>query len=106
MYAVKQSLVAKDHSDVPLDCAIFYMDMRTHGKDFDRYYENAKKKGIRFIRSRIHTITQVKGADDILLRYVAEDGTAIEETFDMIVLSTGLEIDQSVVAISNRLGID
>ena len=39
MVAVKQAVMAKDHSKSPLDCAVFYMDMRTQGKDFDRYYE-------------------------------------------------------------------
>ena len=29
MYAVKQAVMARDHSKTPLECAIFYMDMRT-----------------------------------------------------------------------------
>jgi heterodisulfide reductase subunit A len=105
MYAVKQSLMAKDHSDAPLDCAIFFMDMRTHGKDFDHYYEHAKKEGIRFIRSRIHSIAPVVGSDDLKVHYMREDGTASEEVFDMMVLSTGLEIDPHMTALSNRLGV-
>ena len=28
-----------------LNQTIFYMDMRTHGKEFERYYENAKEQG-------------------------------------------------------------
>jgi heterodisulfide reductase subunit A2 len=52
MYAIKQTVIATEHSNVPLDCSVFYMDMRTHGKDFDRYYENAKKDGVKFVRSR------------------------------------------------------
>jgi len=38
MYAIKQTVIAREHSKIPLDCSVFYMDMRTHGKDFDRYY--------------------------------------------------------------------
>jgi heterodisulfide reductase subunit A len=106
MYAVKQSLMAKDHSAIPLDCAVFYMDIRTHGKDFDRYYENAKKKGIRFIRSRIHSVTPVVGTDSLLLRYVEESGTLAEETFDMVILSTGIEMHSDTITLSKRLGID
>jgi heterodisulfide reductase subunit A len=82
------------------------MDMRTHGKDFDKYYENARKEGVRFIRSRIHTITPVPGTDDVSVRYVQEDGTAKEEIFDMFVLSVGLEISQDIAALSERLGIE
>ena len=106
MYAVKQSIIAKDHSPDPQDCAIFYMDIRTQGKDFDRYYEKAKENGVRFICSRIHSVSPVPGSDELALRYVEEKGAVKEETFDMVVLSTGLEMDQEVVALSKRLGID
>ena len=106
MYAIKQTIIAKEHSHAPLDCAVFYMDMRTHGKDFDRYYENAKKEGVRFVRSRIHSIERVSGTDDLAVRYIEEDGTLKAEIFDMFVLSVGLEINQNVVDLAARLGID
>jgi len=105
MYALKQMVIAREHSTQPLDCAVLFMDMRTHGKDFDRYYENAKKDGIRFIRSRAHSVEPVAGTDDLILRYAMEDGELVEETFDMVVLSTGLEINKDVKALSERLGI-
>ena len=106
MYAVKQAVMAKDHSPSPLDCAIFYMDMRTQGKDFDRYYENAKMNGVRFIASRIHTVDAVRGTDDLLLRYTDTDGIPRQEVFDMVVLSTGLEISRQSVEMAHTLGID
>jgi heterodisulfide reductase subunit A len=106
MYAIKQTVIAVEHSSDSLDCAVFYMDMRTHGKDFDSYYENAKKSGVRFVRSRIHTIEPVLGTDDIAVRYIEEDGTIKQETFDMFVLATGLEINPDVADLSKRLGID
>ncbi len=106
MYAIKQTVIATEHSTDPLDCAVFYMDMRTHGKDFDKYYENAKKVGVRFVRSRIHTIAPVPGTDDVSVRYIEEDGTVKEEIFDMFVLSVGLEINQDVADLSKRIGID
>jgi heterodisulfide reductase subunit A len=106
MIAVKQSLIAKDHSDAPLDCAIFFMDMRTQGKDFDRYYEDAGRKGVRFIRSRIHSITTVNGSQDPLIRYVQQDGSVTEETFDLAVLSTGLQISPEIAQLSKRLSIE
>ena len=105
MYAVKQAVMAKDHSSVPLDCAIFYMDMRTQGKDFDRYYENAKKSGVRFINSRVHTIDRETGSDNLILRYVEEDGTVREEIYDMVVLSTGLVINAASIDLAKRLGV-
>jgi heterodisulfide reductase subunit A len=105
MYAVKQAAMAKDHSGDALDCAVFYMDIRTQGKDFDRYYENARHSGVRFIPARIHTIEPIPGTEDLLLRYVDDDGQRQEETFDMVVLSTGLEVGRDAVQLSNTFGI-
>jgi heterodisulfide reductase subunit A2 len=56
MYAIKEAVIAKEHAGDDLECTIFYMDMRTHGKDFERFYNSAKEKGVRFVRSRVHTI--------------------------------------------------
>jgi heterodisulfide reductase subunit A len=36
MYAIKEAVIAKEHAARALDTAIFYMDMRTYGKDFER----------------------------------------------------------------------
>ena len=106
MVSVKQAVMAKDHGDTGLDCAIFYMDIRTQGKDFDRYYENAKNNGVRFIPARIHTIEPIPETEDLLLRYVDDDGHPQEETFDMVILSTGLEVSRDAIQLSNTLGIE
>ncbi len=106
MYAIKEAVIAKEHADYDLDCAIFYMDMRTHGKDFERFYNTAQDKGVRFLRSRVHTVTPVPGTDDLEIRYVNDAGEMQTETFDMIVLSIGLEISPEVVAMADKLGID
>ena len=57
MYAIKEAVIAKEHAPMSLDTAIFFMDMRTFGKDFELYYNRAQDEhGVRFIRSRIHSI--------------------------------------------------
>jgi heterodisulfide reductase subunit A len=106
MYAIKEAVIAKEHAGAGLDCAIFYMDMRTHGKDFERFYNNAKDKGVRFLRSRVHTIDPVRGSDDLSVRYVDEKGDLKEESFDMIVLSVGLETPPDVKALAEKLGVE
>jgi heterodisulfide reductase subunit A len=106
MYAVKQAVMAKDHAGPALDCAIFNMDIRTHGKDFDRYCERARKRGVRFIHTRIHTIEPIPAAGDLLLRYVDDDGRRQEETFDMVVLSTGLEVSPDTIKMAKIFGIE
>jgi heterodisulfide reductase subunit A len=105
MYAIKESVIAKEHSHHGLDAAIFYMDMRTFGKDFERYLENAKASGVRFIRSRIHSIGELEDKS-LTIEYATEDGQAREEVFDMVVLSQGLEIPDSTVELAKSLGIE
>ena len=106
MYAAKQTVIAKEHSPNGLDTAVFYMDMRTYGKDFDRYYQRAEKeKGVRFIRSRVHTIDPMPG-DDLRLRYVNEDGDIVYEDFDMVVLSVGLSPNAAAVRLADTLGVE
>ena len=106
MYAIKEAVIAKEHSAKPLDCAIFFMDMRTHGKDFERAYNDARDKhGIRFIRSRVHTVDPVGDSGDLSLRYVTESGEIKTETFDMIVLSVGLQTPTETIELAKRLDI-
>jgi heterodisulfide reductase subunit A-like polyferredoxin len=105
MYAIKEAVIAKEHAGDDLDCAVFYMDMRTYGKDFERYYEGAKAQGVRFLRSKVHTIDPVPGSDDLEVRYVKEDGSLAAETFDLIVLSVGLETSPEVVGLAQSMGV-
>ncbi len=107
MYAIKEAVIAKEHQGDDLDCAVFYMDMRTHGKDFESFYDNAREKaGVRFVRSRVHTITEDPETKDLLMRYVTEDGAIEVERFDMVVLSIGLQISQETVELADKLGVD
>jgi len=108
MYAIKQAVIAKEHAKhYDLDTAIFFMDMRTMGKDFEKYYWRAEQEhGVRFIRSRIHTIDPVPGSDDVSIRYISEDGSIKEEIFDMVVLSVGLEASKDALELARRLGVE
>ncbi|MGD9281232.1 MAG: FAD-dependent oxidoreductase, partial [Desulfobacterales bacterium] len=107
MYAIKEAVIAKEHAGDDLDCAIFFMDMRTHGKDFERFYDNAREKqGVRFLRSRIHTIDPVGDSGDLSVRYVTENGKLESETFDMIVLSVGLQTPSETAELAKRLGLE
>jgi heterodisulfide reductase subunit A len=106
MYAIKEAVIAKEHSHHPLDAAIFFMDMRTYGKGFERYYNRAQEEmGVRFIRSRVHTIIEEPETRDLLIRYIGEDGKVTEEIFDMVVLSVGLQTSQELVDKAKKLGI-
>ncbi len=106
MYAIKDSMIAKEHSDGDLDCAIFNMDIRTFGKDYEKYYLRAKEKaGVRFVKARVHTIDEIGKDKDLRIRYSDTEGTIREEFFDMVVLSVGLQIPGSVADLAKRLDV-
>jgi len=106
-YAIKEAIVAKEHSKDGLDAAIFYIDMRTYGKDFEKYYNRARDEaGVRFIKSRITQILPVNGTGDLLIRYTDEAQKRVEETFDLVVLSVGLGVPKEAVELASRLDID
>jgi len=105
MYAIKEAIIAKEHSSNNLDCAIFYMDIRAYGKDFERYYNRSVEEGVRFIRSRIPTVEEIPGTEDLEVTYTDESGKVIDEQFDLIVLSVGMEISKETTALANRLGL-
>ena len=105
MYALKQAMIAKEHVGSELDTAIFFIDMRTFGTDFEKYLERAKERGVRLIRSRVRSVNQVGDTGDLMIRYLSETSEIIEETFDMVVLSTGLEISQNTIALADKLGV-
>jgi heterodisulfide reductase subunit A-like polyferredoxin len=105
MYAVKQAVIAKEHSAEPLNTSIFYMDLRTHGKEFDRYATRAaKERGVRLARARVHTVQPVDNGC-LELRYATEEGNVVYETFDMVILSVGLSPPKNVVDLAGRMGI-
>ncbi len=106
MYAVKDAMIAKEHAEKELDCAIFNMDMRTFGKDYEAYYNRAREQGIRFEKARVHTVLPLPDSGDLRLRYSSEAGELCEEEFDIVVLSVGLQPAETTVDMARRLGID
>uniref|UniRef100_A0A832A5J0 FAD-binding protein n=1 Tax=Desulfacinum infernum TaxID=35837 RepID=A0A832A5J0_9BACT len=107
MYAIKEAVIAKEHAGKDLEAAIFFMDMRTHGKDFEKYYNRAKDEhGVRFIRSRVHSLEEVPGSGgDVEVHYVTEDGRVVSEVFDMVVLSVGLQTPEEAKKLAERLQV-
>ena len=107
MVTLKEALVAKEHARQGLDTSIFFMDLRTHGKEFERYYQRAREEaGVRFIRSRVHTLEPAgPTSDDLRLSYVDEEGRICFEIFDMVVLSVGLEVSEDTLKIAEKLGM-
>jgi heterodisulfide reductase subunit A-like polyferredoxin len=107
MYAIKQAVIAKEHIGEELETVIFFMDMRTFGKDFEKYYDRAREQsGVRFVRSRIHSVVEDPISKDLILRYVDEEGHVHEEGFQMVVLSVGIEPSPEATRLSEDVGVE
>lgn len=92
MYAIKEAMITKEHSDTVQEIDIFFMDMRAHGKSFDDYLESAKSKyAIGFVRSRIAGIERDAQTGEMLVEHVDEHGVSTVQPYDLVVLSVGIK---------------
>ena len=104
MYAIKEAVIAKEHS-ADVEPTIFFMDVRSYGKDFDKYAERAQKEhGVRFVRCRVPSVTQLENCD-LEVRYEDEHGNQVVERFDMVVLSVGLNPTVTHREVAEKFGI-
>ena len=105
-YSIKEAIISKEHQKGELDTAIFYIDMRTHGKDFERYYNRAQEAGVRFVKSKIGTILPDGDTGNLLISYTDEAGRRINESFDIVVLSVGFGASKEALDLAHKLGIE
>ena len=90
MYAIKEAEIAKEHAGGDLDCSIFFMDMRTHGKEFEKYYKDYIKQP--FIVIPGHFQKDYKGVLGIIAGRLAETHHK-----PAIVMNYNKEIDKNVI---------
>jgi heterodisulfide reductase subunit A len=91
MYATKQAVIAREH-DGEVTPTIFYSEKRTCGKDFDKYADRARDEyNVRYERAMVSAVYEEAETTDLFMRYVDKHGRMIDEMFDMVVLSVGLQ---------------
>ena len=105
-YTQKQVILTKDH-DVDAECTIFHNDIRSFGKDFERYYQRAEQlPGVEFIRSYASIVREDPETKNVFLRYSTTDEGVKEEEFDMVVLSVGLNPPEKNKELAEKFGIE
>lgn len=103
--AIKQAMLAREHAHGDLDAAIFYIDMRTQGKNAERYFNRAQQQGVRFIKSRVGSLAPAPDGNSLRLRYILPPGDLREEAFDLVVLSVGSGTGPEQRQLATQLGL-
>ncbi len=105
-YTQKQVILTKDH-DAEAECTIFHNDIRSIGKDFERFYQRTENlPGIRFIRSYVSIGKELPESKNVTIKYSTTDDGVKEEEFDLVVLSVGLNPPDDVEKLADKFGIE
>ncbi len=105
-YTQKQVILAKDH-DAEMEATIFHNDIRSFGKDFERFYQRAENlPGVRFIRSYVSIGKEIPETKNVTIRYSTYEDGVKEEEFDLVVLSVGLSPPDDAEDLANKFGIE
>ncbi len=105
-YTQKQVILTKDHY-ADTECTIFHNDIRSFGKDFERYFQRAEQlPGVQFIRSYVSIDRENPENKNVVIRYSTFDDGVKEEEFDMVVLSVGLNAPAEFREVADTFGIE
>ena len=124
MYATKEAIMLKEHHP-DTEVHIFMMDVRAFSKGYEAYYQRSREKyHVKYTRCRISNLSEDPDTQNLILRYTNEQGSGtgdqeghesralypkpliVEDSFDLVVLSVGMEISDSVKKLGRDLGIE
>jgi heterodisulfide reductase subunit A len=104
MVSIKEALLAKERAGADLDATIFFMDMRTFGKSFQRYRDQAEQyHGVRFERARAHSVAPDPAGGGLAIRWTNLAGACRAESFDLVVLALGQRPAPGSVELAGQL---
>lgn len=89
MYSIKQAQLLM--GALPMaDVTIYYINIRSFGKGFEEFYDQAKGMGVNFVKGKIGKIKE-KEDGNLILRYEDINENIVKEAeHDMVVLSVGV----------------
>ncbi|GAB6062465.1 FAD-dependent oxidoreductase [Deferrisoma palaeochoriense] len=105
MFALKQARFAKERLP-DAQVTVYYMDLRTFGKDYERYIREAEAAGIRFVRAMPSVVREVPGSRDLLLQVAAEGAGFEEVRHDLVVLASGFCASPSARTLALKFGVE
>jgi len=88
MYALKHAQMIREMVLPDAEIYVCYIDMRTVGKGFEKYYRRTRELGIHFIRGRPSEIIEESDTGNLLLKVEDPDiGHLLKIEADLVVLS-------------------
>ncbi len=105
MFSLKQALFAKSRHP-ELDVAIYYMDLRTFGKDYEEYLREAERAGIRFVRAIPSVVRQDLGTGNLVLQIAGTGAEAEDVEHGMVVLASGFCENEETRALAEAFGVE
>lgn len=107
MYALKHAQMIKEMVLPDSEIYICFIDMRTVGKGFEKYYRRTRQLGINFIRGRPSEIIEESDKKNLLLKVEDPDiGHLLEIKADLVVLSCATIPREGTGQLSQILGIE
>ena len=105
-YAQKQVILTKDHN-IDASCTIFHNDVRSYGKNFETFYQRTQNlPDVQFIRSFASIVGEDPETKNVIVRYATDSEGVKEESFDMVVLSVGLNPPKDYHGMAKKFGIE
>lgn len=102
MYTAKHAMLIREkYPDT--EVYVFYIDVRTPGKNFDEFYRRAVEQyGVHYVKGQVGKVVEENG----VLKVQASDLLAGEQLHidaDLVVLATAIEPDKSARSIATKL---
>ncbi|MDI7250123.1 MAG: FAD-dependent oxidoreductase [Bacillota bacterium] len=104
MYTAKEAIIAREH-DPDIEPTVFYLDLRAYGKGFDRYIDQARAHGVRYVRSMISTVKEDPVTRNLIIRYWSGERLEQEE-FDLVVLAVGARPPAGAAELAKAAGVE
>ena len=101
MYSIKQAQLLM--GALPMaDITIYYINIRSFGKGFEEFYQQAKGMGVEFVKGKIAEISETENGNLVLRYEDINEGVVKEANHDMVVLSVGVKSNPTVGKIFNN----
>ncbi len=105
MSSLKEALVAMEHEERLGDVTVCYIDLRTFGKGFDDYRQQAVEEGVALIRGKVAKI--VLSGENLEVRVEDVDcGQVRRLEEEMVVLAMAAVPSEGTQELAQRLGIE